>query len=1003
MFVCYRKTTILAKFYTNKFKSNISKYFIVIIPKHVYICISNYIADLEIKEVPQEITTMNEAVEETYIEESEIPQSADIPANRNVTIDEPTLSDAKSDKPEKTKKKRVIKKVQKVDQDDYIQKLMEAEIPKTKLEKYEKFEMESDIKPKEIDKPISVPAPVIIKIEKKPVQPIEHVVEEFEPIKLKPRKTSMAEKEEIVEPTISRKLKSRITQVEYPPNVQKAVITDINATRQSGELTRTIEEIENIPKTKTKKFKPLQKPSTELEKPDLEVYEKYESEPDEPAERVKYNRATTKPNEDTIEQKSFKLGKGKSKTPLEEKPEVVVLKKIPDKHIELDVESVIIPKIGESSGEISAPEKIESTIRMDKFIPTDIKPFEDSLKPDEHPEKDTSFDSAPEIKPKKITRKTKVKDEPETIPAQLVPGVPQPKDKSPEKDVSFKYQQKPKADEPVETVQLKPFIRPIEKPDEEQQDSTPESISLPEPAAEHMKTRKKKTKKETDKSTNITLQLKSQETSPTSIVDVVDEHVDFVIKPTKSVSETHEVSTDISLPKLVRPTEYSADASLTIEKTEEIKPEMIATEEIKLKKRKQKVPVEPEPIDEFVVPIKPANVEDISQEIKLSRTTPRTDDSEEAVLTIEQPELEKPQETKLKMKKKKIPKIKDEVDTVVLKTPIANESIDIDFTVSQPTSDTIADDVQQEFTIKKTETVESEPASENITVKKVKKIRKPITVSVEETVELESVQSDDVAEVNVELSRPKSSTAYAKEDIEIETTITQKRDQEEPVDMTQEFTIKKKTAKKPTPVIEEHDDEFTIKKLKKKPRVIEIPGYTDTENVTFRPRSTKTKEDVEQEFKIQLDSYAEEEVSMSGKIKLKKLRPKTYSEEAGETHIRITEEYDDAEGPIIEEIVEDSEPEDTMYDVEEPDEYSDIDELPKEVEFKLKTKNTTPEYKVEEFDEEDVSIHTVKRKKKQQVTYDVDSLTLKKQPKRKPSTYLEGYYLYLPAIIIICL
>lgn len=898
-----------------------------------------------------------------------------------------------------------MKKVQKLDQDDYIQKLMEAEIPKTKLEKYEKFEIESDMKPKENEKPISVPAPVVIKIEKKPVQSIEAVVEELEPIKLKPRKPSMAEKEDIVEPTITRKLKSRITQVQYPPNAQKAVITDINATRQSGELTRTIEEIENIPKTKIKKFKPLKKPSKELEKPDLEVYEKYESEPDEPSERVKYTRPTVEPKEDTIEHKSLKLGKGKAKTPLEEEPEIVILKKIPTKHVELEVEEVIIPKIGESSVEISAPEKMETTINIDKFIPTDIQPLEVLSKPEQYPEKEMPSDSAPESKPKKTSKKTKVKEEPETIPAQIVPGVPKPKDISPEKDVSFKYQQKPKADEPVETVQLKPFTRPIEKQEEEPQDITLESMSLPklevlEPVVEQIKLKKKKAKKEPETATNITLQLKSQETPSEGIVDI-EEQVDFVIKPTKAVPETHEVSTDLSLPKLIRPTEYSEDASLTIEQTGESQPEeIVPSEEIKIKKRKQKAPVEPEPIVEFFIPKQTADAENISQLIKLSKTTPLTEDSEEAVLTIEQQQLEQPQEEKLKIKKKKIPKTKDEDIAVLIKKPIEDESIDINVTVSQQTSDTHADDVQQEFTIKKAETVESEPASESITVKKVKKIKKPSTVTVEETVEVESVVSEDLAEVNVKLSRPKTSTSYAEEEIEIEATVPQPRDQEEPVDTTQEFTIKKKSEKKPTPVIEEHDDEFTIKKLKKKPRVIELPGYTDTENVTFRPRSTKTKEDVEQEFKIQLDSYAEEEVSMSGKIKLKKLRPKTYSEEAGEAHIRITEEYDDGEGPIIEEIVEDSEPEDTMYDVEEPDEYSDIEELPKEVEFKLKPKKSTREYKVEEFDEEDVSIHTVKRKKKQQVTYDVDSLTLKKQPKRKPSTYLEGYCLYLPAIII---
>lgn len=925
------------------------------------------------------------------------------------TIDNAKLLDTKSEKPEKlqkTKKKKVIKKEPKSDQDDYIQKLMEAEIPKTTLEKYEKIELESDIKPKIEIKPISLPTPVVIKKEKKPIQTIEPVVEELEPIKLKPRKPKIADKETIVEPIITRKLKSRITQVQYPPNALNLVITDINATRQCADLSRTIEEIPETTKTKTKKFKPLRKHSTELEKPELEVYEKYVSDEDEPSERSKYKRPSIEHKEENIEQKTLKLGKGKTKAPVELEPEIVKLKKIPAKQQELEVETVQIPKKGESSIEKIVPEKIDITINIDKFIPTDIYSSEVSLQQYETPDLLPEAEPAPEIKPKKTTRKTKSKPEPETIPAQLVPGVPQPKEISPEKDVSFKYQQKPKPDEPVETIQLKPFVKPVEKQYEEPQDITDQTMSLPkseitEPIVEQIKLKKKKIKKEQEpeESTNITLQLKSQDQSTPGIVGI-DEHVDYVIKPTRKITETQEVSHDLCLPRLTHPTEGSADESLTLAQTEISQPEeIVSIEEIKIKKRKQKVPDETEPIVELVIQQKSSNVENISQQIILPSSTPLSKDSADAVLTIEQPELDQPQEAMIKIKKKKASKVKD-VDMVLIKRPIDVEPIEEDFTICHPsTSQPISEDVEQEYTIQQPSSVEPDLALENITVKKVKKIKKPTTVSVKETVEIEAVSPDDLYEVNVKLSQP---TAYAEEKIDIEETITQPREEEEPEDhVTQEFTIKKKTAKKPTPVIEEHDDEFTIKKLKKKQRVIEVPGYTDTENVTFRPRSTKTKEDVEQEFKIQLDSYAEEEVSMSGKIKLKKLRPKTYSEEVGEAHIRITEEYDDGEGPIIEEIIEDSEPEDTMYDVEEPEEYSDIEELPKEVEFKLKTKKPTPEYKVEEFDEEDVSIHTVKPKKKQQVTYDVDSLTLKKQPKRKPSTCLEGYYLSaVPTIII---
>lgn len=85
-----------------------------------------------------------------------------------------------------------------------------------------------------------------------------------------------------------------------------------------------------------------------------------------------------------------------------------------------------------------------------------------------------------------------------------------------------------------------------------------------------------------------------------------------------------------------------------------------------------------------------------------------------------------------------------------------------------------------------------------------------------------------------------------------------------------EFTIKKKVPER-SPSVEEHTDEITIKKLKKvKPRKESIPEFTEVETVTFRPKSTKTKEDVEQEFTISLDEYAEEEISLTSKVKLKK-------------------------------------------------------------------------------------------------------------------------------------
>lgn len=924
----------------------------------------------------------------------EIPKSEE-------PIEEPEATEEKTEKP---KKKKIVKKVKTNEHDEIIKKLMELEIEKPQLEKYEKIVLDSDIKPKEDIKVEVLPAPVIEKKTKKPVKVVEPVVEELEPIKLKPRKPSTIEKEVVQEPVVTRKLKSRIINVEFPPEAIKPVITDINAMRQSGELARTIEEAVELKKTKTKKFKQIRKPSKEIEKPELEVYEKYESDSDEPTESAKYQRPAKEPKPDEPDQKTLKLGKGKVRVPEEDETEVIKLKKIPVKLAEAEEVTLLKPKKQEPQIETIIPEKVEVSLDIGKFVPTDIEPIETPLEQYEQPEELPSEEPVPEVKTPKIVKKKKTKPEPETIPAQLVLGVPKPKETSPDKDVSFKYAQKPKPEEPVETVQLKPFVKPVEEPSEKPTEDITETISLPkagspEPVAEQIKLKKKKPKAKPEEAANITLQLKTPEV-PSSTVEEIEENVEFVIKPKTETVEDIDVSTDISLPRAVQPTEDSAEASLVLEQAEKIQPdEIITVEEIQIKKKKPKKILKTEPETEFVLKPKQTEIEEVTEQISISKPAPVTEDSADATLTIEKPE-EIPAETKLKLKKKKTIKVEEEVDAVVLKKPVKEaETTESEFTIQKPTkSEPIAEDVQEEFTIQKPKTMEPDlAAAESVTLKKAKKIRKPITESAEETVQLEEeIPADDTEEVNVQLSRRKVPTPYTEEDIEIEATLTQQREEEEEVeDVAQEFTIKKKPIKKPTPVFEEHDDEFTVKKLKKKQRVIEIPGYTDTENVTFRPRSTKTKEDVEQEFKIQLDSYAEEEVSMSGKVKLRKQpKPKTYSEEAGETHIRITEEYDDdGEGPIVEEIDEDlSEPEDTMYDVDEPDEFSDLEELPKEVEFKLKTKKSKADYKVEDVDEEDVSIHTVKRKQKQQVTYDEDSLTLKKQPKRKQSTYLEGYY-----------
>ena len=202
----------------------------------------------------------------------------------------------------------------------------------------------------------------------------------------------------------------------------------------------------------------------------------------------------------------------------------------------------------------------------------------------------------------------------------------------------------------------------------------------------------------------------------------------------------------------------------------------------------------------------------------------------------------------------------------------------------------------------------------------------------------------------------------------------------------QEFTVKRKPPKQPPKPIEEIYEDVTLRKLrpKRKPRP-DINEVTEVENVTFRPRSTKTKEDVEQEFKISLNTYEEEDISMSGKVRLKpKKRPMTYSEEAGEETIKIIQEIEDDSGPIIEEIIESDEEAKDQYSIEELE--TDEMRLP----FRKRKKKEPKPYKVEDVEEGDVKLK-LKHERKYSIEEIDETLALKLKAKRRVSTYEEGW------------
>jgi hypothetical protein len=287
---------------------------------------------------------------------------------------------------------------------------------------------------------------------------------------------------------------------------------------------------------------------------------------------------------------------------------------------------------------------------------------------------------------------------------------------------------------------------------------------------------------------------------------------------------------------------------------------------------------------------------------------------------------------------------------------------------------------EAEITItKKPEPVEEETTTTEevkVTRKKKKKDKPQEEPAVEMTIKKPAEPEEEEEPVVEEEFTIKKKVPPKKEEDETEAEFTVKKEVEQPTeDVVEEFTIKKKGPPPRVPSIEEHEEQsITIKKLKKirKPSRPDIPEYTEVENVTFRPKVTKTLEDVEQEFKISLDSYAEEEISMSGKVKLKKTKPMTYSEESVGESFKITREIED-DGPAIEEIIDEgSDAEELPYDDDESESYN----------VPLK-RRPSRKYSVFEEGEEEVQLGL---KKEKPIEYDEESVTVKRvKPKRKPS------------------
>ncbi|KAK9730490.1 Variant SH3 domain [Popillia japonica] len=574
-----------------------------------------------------------------------------------------------------------------------------------------------------------------------------------------------------------------------------------------------------------------------------------------------------------------------------------------------------------------------------------------------------------------------------------------------------KKSKKPKPDEPVEEVTIKKPSKPedvpeeavikkpkpkepaqeevaveltIKKPESTELIETSEKIILEKPKPQEpmveeadQLTIKKEVVEETKEETAVTkTKKKSKKPKPDEPVEEVT-----IKKPSKPEDVPEEAV--IKKPKPKEPAQEEVAVELTQEEVETKTPveltikkpestELIETsEKIILEKPK---PQEPMVEEADQLTIKKEVVEETKEDTVVTRTKKKSKKPE----PVEQVTTETPS------KPEDVPeKVEEDAEVTVTRRPKKpEEQQEEEFTIKKPgpTEDTFEDivikrqtpkqptreDVEEEFTVKKVRTMKVEEpteSSKDVTIKRKKEKLTHDEAGDQITIK-KMMPVDEIEEVTLQKEKPKE-----EKELEEEFTIKSPKQTE---DVVQEFTIRKKPPPKP-PKIEEHAQEVTIKKLKKIRKKPEIPEYTDVETVTFRPRTTRTKEDVEQEFNIQLDSYAEEEISMSGKVKLPKRRPLTYSEEAGQETIKIRREIEEEAGPTIEEIIDDG---------------SDAEELPYDDEGNEQSfhvalrKKLKPGYSVHEEDEEEISIG-LRKPKPQTVDYEEESLTMK--PKRKQS------------------
>uniref|UniRef100_A0A182MBM1 Titin-like n=1 Tax=Anopheles culicifacies TaxID=139723 RepID=A0A182MBM1_9DIPT len=989
-------------------------------------------------EQPKELVLPQPALEEAQV--LPVPQ---IPEEKPIETVQQPAPEVRQEVPvevqepkEKVVKKKVVKKPKKKPEEDAeLERLLNLEIEKTELETYEKIDLEP--KPKEIPAPASLPVEMPVKVKEPVVEEptvVEPAVEKAQIVEevLVPEEVSATAPAEIpksIEPVTKQVPEEVVTAVQEPAVVVKTDEPKPTPVQEKVvELPKEPETVEEKkPVVKKKVVKKPKKASIdddeqlqrllnmEIEKTELEKYEKIDVDIKKPEKTV-----------ETVEEpRKAQVAEVEEPEPVEVtlKPKKFVKKPVEPESVEAEFKITKKPRLPEAPQEVEeqiilkpTPQKTEETVSVERIIKIELEqpepveqPTIEEVEADE-PQPTEELETVEPVVEEPL--ETEAPEE-EIVPVQ--PLVEEVHDVQPIIEDAVIVAPSEELPTVVESVPIQPIV-------EEPQPETPlrkvslKPVELPEtvekkpvekPKKKVVVVKKKKASIDDDAELQRLLNLEIEKTELEQY-----ERVDVDLRKREKVKIEDQPQPQQAVESTIEP-EDSAQVKLprkkskpkveTVEETEvefKIKPkkqpvaeETVQEATVSLKKPKKPAPVVEETTTEEVVLLKPTApqpevVEDVEESIKLkSKPAPYTTDEAEASLKIvreaeqpivpepAQPEPAKVEEKKVEKPKKKVVKKKkdDDVDEItkkllemeVPKTELEKyEKIDLD--IVKPAKETIDEVTMVKRKPKAKPSVEEE---EEVETKLSLPRKKP------------SIAEPEEAEATFKVAR-KVSIPQQPEDVEASITITKEEEVPAEEEITEHVVVRKQRPR-PKPAFRREvldEEEVRIKKIKKVRQPRPVFKDIEPENVTFRPKRTKHIEDIEQEFKIQLDSYAREEISMSGRVKLP--APYSYGEETGEAHITIIKQVDEDDEVVYEVIYDDSE-----QDVE--DEYRYEDEDTENVVVELRKRREKLENLIMHHEEE-ISLDLTQRNRLQftTTTHEEESFTLK-QPKKVLPTYSE--------------